>query len=189
MKRQSAEEVAGLRDATLALKWPNDIVADGPDGRLLKVAGVLGESVLGDGGLASVIVGIGLNAGWRAEEFPPDLAPGMTSLHVLSGGRPIDRDALLDAWLARLEPRYAALCDGRFDAGAWSTRQRTTGRRVEVAAGEVTVAGIAGGVDPERGDLLLVDERTGEARAIGAGEVTRCRIVTLPGRRTGPGGV
>ncbi|MFO1540645.1 MAG: biotin--[acetyl-CoA-carboxylase] ligase [Chloroflexota bacterium] len=185
----AAEEVAGLRDASLALKWPNDIVADGPDGRLLKVAGVLGESVIGADGLASVIVGIGVNAGWRPEDFPSDLAPGMTSLLALSGGRPIDRDALLEAWLARLEPRYAALCDGRFDAGTWSVRQRTTGRRVEVATGDATVAGIAGGVDPERGDLLLVDERTSQELAIGAGEVTRCRIVTLPERRARPGGV
>ena len=44
----AAEDVAGLRDAALGLKWPNDIVADGADGRLRKVAGVLGEAALDD---------------------------------------------------------------------------------------------------------------------------------------------
>src|SRR3954467_14578721 len=40
----AAEEACGLRDGTLWLKWPNDIVADADDGTLRKVAGVLGES-------------------------------------------------------------------------------------------------------------------------------------------------
>lgn len=185
----AAEAEAGLRDGTLALKWPNDLVADGPDGRLLKVAGVLGEAVLDGDRLAAAVVGIGVNAGWQAADFPPDLAPAMTSLHVLSGGRPIDRDALLDGWLARLEPRYEALRAGRFDAGAWSARQRTTGRRVEVDAGGVAVAGVAQGVDPETGDLLVDDERAGRLVEVGSGEVVRCRIVELPGRGARPGRV
>ncbi len=184
----AAEEVAGLRDGTLALKWPNDLVADGPDGRLLKVAGVLGESILDGDRLSAAVVGIGVNGSWREAEIPADLAGSVTSLHLLSGGRPFERDALLEAWLARLEPRYLALRSGRFDAGGWSARQRTTGRRVEVATASGTVAGIARGVDPESGDLLLIDETDGAARAIGSGEVVRCRLVELPGRRGGVAG-
>ena len=179
----AAEDSAGLRDATLWLKWPNDIVADGPDGRLLKVAGVLGETALTGDALDSAVVGIGVNGDWQARDFPPELAPAMTSLFELSGGRPIERDALLDGWLARLEPRYEALRDGIFDAGAWSTRQRTTGHRVEVETGAGLVAGIAGGVDPESGALLVEDEASGRPLAIGSGEVVRCRIVELPVRR------
>jgi biotin-(acetyl-CoA carboxylase) ligase len=107
----------------------------------------------------------------------------MTSLFELSGGRPIDRDTLLDAWLARLEPRYEALRDGVFDAGAWTVRQRTTGNRVEVDAGGEVLAGMAAGVDPDSGALLVEDRATGAVRAIGSGEVVRCRIVNLPARR------
>jgi BirA family biotin operon repressor/biotin-[acetyl-CoA-carboxylase] ligase len=179
----AAEDAAGLRDGTLWLKWPNDLVADGPDGRLLKVAGVLGETALADDRVESAVVGIGVNADWRQRDFPPELAPSMTSLLELSGGRPIDRDALLDGWLARLEPRYEALRAGRFDAGGWSTRQRTTGHRVEVETGGDLVAGIAQGVDPESGSLLVEDRLRGTPRSIGSGEVVRCRIVELPRRR------
>jgi BirA family biotin operon repressor/biotin-[acetyl-CoA-carboxylase] ligase len=179
----AAEEVAGLRDATLWLKWPNDLVADGPDGRLLKVAGVLGETALLGEGVDSAIVGIGVNGEWRARDFPAELAASMTSLFELSGGRPIDRDALLDAWLARLEPRYEALRDGVFDAGAWSARQRTTGNRVEVDVGGEALVGIATGVDPGSGALLVEDRVAGTVRAVGSGEVVRCRIVNLPARR------
>jgi BirA family biotin operon repressor/biotin-[acetyl-CoA-carboxylase] ligase len=175
----AAEDVAGLRDGTLGLKWPNDIVADGPDGLLRKVAGVLGEAALDDERVAIAVIGIGMNADWAADRFPSELASSMTSLRELSGGRPIDRDALLDAWLARLEPRYEALGGGRFDAGGWSSRQRTTGHPVEVDGVAGRIVADAVGVDPETG-ALLVAGASGATEAIGSGDVTRCRVVALP---------
>ena len=172
----AAEDVAGLREGRLRLKWPNDLVVVGDDGEPRKVAGVLGESVLGSGGMVeSAVVGIGVNADWAAADFPADLSTTMSSLREVSGGRPIDRDQLLDAFLARLEPRYEALRLGRFDAGAWSTRQVTTGREVEVATGAALLVGRASGVDPESGALLL--EVGGREVAVGSGEVTRCRLI------------
>ena len=84
--------------------------------------------------------------------------------------------------LGQLELRYEALRTGRFDAGAWSARQRTTGHRVEVDLGEERLAGEALGVDPGSGALLLAGPG-GVVRAIGSGEVVRCRVVDLPARR------
>lgn len=66
------------------------------------------------------------------------------------------------------------------DAGAWTTRQRTTGHRVEVEVGGELLAGKAAGVDPDTGALLVDDRLRGITRAIGSGEVLRCRIVELP---------
>lgn len=177
----AAEDVAGLRDATLGLKWPNDIVADGPDRLLRKVAGVLGEATLDDDAARTAVIGIGVNADWSAADFPPELATSMTSLRELSGGRSIDRDALLDAWVDRLEPRYEALRQGRFDSGAWSGRQRTTGELVEVdgAGGRINARAI--GVDPESGSLLLAGVDGSGPRVIDSGDVTRCRVVHMPG--------
>ena len=60
----------------------------------------------------SAVIGIGVNTNWEAVDFPWALSPTMTSLRELSGKRPIDNDALLDAFLARLEPRYEALKAG-----------------------------------------------------------------------------
>jgi BirA family transcriptional regulator, biotin operon repressor / biotin---[acetyl-CoA-carboxylase] ligase len=173
--RDAAEEAAGLPDATIWLKWPNDLVVDGPPGGLLKLAGVLGDSVSREGVVQSAVVGIGINSDWPRVDFPPGLAPAMTSLRELSGGRPIDNEQLLDAFLARLEPRYEALLTGRFDAGGWSSAQRTTGRRVAVDVGDEEVMGLALGVDPESGGLL-VETDAGEARVVGSGEVARCRL-------------
>jgi len=179
----ATEAVAGLRDGTFWLKWPNDIVADAADGRLVKLAGVLGETVAADDLVATAVVGLGVNVEWREADFPPELAASMTSLHQLSGGRPVDRDALLEAYLDRLEPRYESLAAGHFDSAGWSTRQRTTGRSVEVDLGSRRVDGVAAGVEPDTGALLV--EVEGRTVVIGSGEVVRCRVVDVPMRRSG----
>jgi BirA family transcriptional regulator, biotin operon repressor / biotin---[acetyl-CoA-carboxylase] ligase len=173
--RDAAEEAAGLKDGSLWLKWPNDIVAHGPQG-LRKVAGVLGESVASGDRVESAVVGIGINSDWKMIDFPWALAPAMTSLHELAGKRPIDNDALLEAFLARLEPRYAALLGGLFDAGGWSAAQLTTGRTVVVATGSDDITGTGAGVDPETG-ALLVRGQDGRRVAVDSGEVVRCRVL------------
>jgi BirA family biotin operon repressor/biotin-[acetyl-CoA-carboxylase] ligase len=127
-----------------------------------------------DGRLDTVVVGIGVNVQWAAADFPPDLAAGMTSLSEVSGGRPVDRDALLVGFLDRLEPRLEALRDRRFDAGGWEERQRTTGRWVTVEVGGREIEGISEGVDSRTGALLIRPaERT---VPVDAGEVVRCRV-------------
>lgn len=173
--RDAAEEVAGLADGTLWLKWPNDLVA--ADGRrgVVKVAGVLGESVSSPRRVQSAVLGIGINGNWKAVDFPWLLSSSMSSLRALSGNRPIDHAALLDGFLARLEPRYEALSAGVFDAAGWSVTQITTGRQVVVEIGGESLLGTGAGVDPESGALLL-DAAGGGRRVIDSGEVTRCRV-------------
>ena len=173
--RDAAEEQAGLKDGTIWLKWPNDLVSDAPDGGLSKVGGVLGESVTNTTRVKSAVIGIGINTNWAAVNFPWALSRSMTSLRELAGRRPIDDEALLDGFLARLEPRYEALKQGTFDAGGWSVAQRTTGRNVAVDIGNETVSGTATGVDPESGALMLRGEDGGDVR-VDSGEVIRCRV-------------
>jgi BirA family transcriptional regulator, biotin operon repressor / biotin---[acetyl-CoA-carboxylase] ligase len=174
--RDAAEAVAGLSDGTLWLKWPNDIVVDGQDGGIRKVAGVLGESVASGDAVESAVVGIGINTDWKMIDFPWAISPTMNSLRELAGKRPIDNDALLEGFLDRLEPRYEALRAGTFDAGGWSTAQRTTGRTVVVDVGDGSVSGKGVGVDPESG-ALLVQPDLGHQISIDSGEVIRCRVV------------
>jgi BirA family biotin operon repressor/biotin-[acetyl-CoA-carboxylase] ligase len=173
--RDAAEEVAGLQDGTLWLKWPNDLVAHDARRGVIKVAGVLGESVSAGERVESAVVGIGVNGNWRAADFPWLLAATMTSLRELSNGRPIDNQALLDAYLARLEPRYEALRAGSFDAAGWSVTQITTGRKVVVEVAGESMLGTATGVDPESGALLFTRDGT-TSMSIDSGEVVRCRV-------------
>lgn len=184
----AAEHVAGLRDRAIRLKWPNDLVIedDAPDAAGLgaggdsirKLGGVLGEADGLGGADPQVIVGIGINAGWPRAEFPADLAPAMTSLHEASGGRPIDRALLLDAFLARLEARVEALRAGRFAIDDWTARQVVTGRVVRLEGhGSDPEEVRALGLDPVTGALLVADPAApGGERAIHAGDVVRVRL-------------
>jgi BirA family biotin operon repressor/biotin-[acetyl-CoA-carboxylase] ligase len=172
----AAEEVAGLPDGLIWLKWPNDLVALDVAEGVVKLGGVLGETTLdARGNVATAVVGIGINVDWPATEFPAALAGTMTSLRELTGAA-IEREVLLEAFLARLGPAYDALRVGGFDAAGWSARQVTTGRLIEVAVGEEPFEGRAVGVAPESG-ALRVETGAGLVREIDSGEVTRCRVL------------
>jgi BirA family biotin operon repressor/biotin-[acetyl-CoA-carboxylase] ligase len=197
----AAEDAAGLAEGAIRLKWPNDLVVvhGGPDALLVgdvpadearqrrsgpldvrKLAGILGET----DGLGTpdprVIVGIGINADWPAASFPPELAASMSSLREVSGGRPIDRDGLLEGFLGRLETRLGALRGGRFDVAGWTDRQITTGHLVSVTGVDgAVVTARAVGVDGASGALVVeVMDADGRAteRSILAGEVGRLRL-------------
>ena len=171
----AATSLLGPTADRLALKWPNDIIAI-HRGELRKVAGVLTEtSLLGDR-VDSSIVGLGVNVDWARDDYPDDLAATMWSLSEASGRRRIDRDALLEAWLARLAPLYEELKDGHFDALRWADAQISTGATVVVETGAETVRGVAVGMDRESGALLV---RTGAGEplsAIAVGDVVRCAV-------------
>lgn len=196
----AAEDTAGLPLGAIRLKWPNDLVVEvaGPNAllpglltaddaaarlagpvRLEKLAGVLGES----DGLGTddprVVVGIGVNADWARADFPPEIAASMTSLREVSGGRPIDRDELFDAFELRLAGRMEALRAGWFDIDGWARRQVTTGLVVtlEAAHGSATEPLLALGVDASSGALVVADDgQPAGERLVHAGEVVRVRL-------------
>lgn len=188
----AAEEVAGLPDRAIRLKWPNDLVIEtvglavpiAPQvaTEVRKVAGVLGESE----GLGSddprVVIGLGLDTDWAAADFPADLAATMTSLREASHGRPIDHVALLDAFLGRLEVRLEALRGGRFDIADWAGRQLTTGRQVmliDPAGAGTTVQAL--GVDAASGALVVEDPTSPDGeRLVVVGEIRHVRLAGTP---------
>jgi BirA family biotin operon repressor/biotin-[acetyl-CoA-carboxylase] ligase len=183
----AAEEVCRLAGGTIRLKWPNDLVVEGPVERssgsgeastVRKLGGVLGET----DGLGSddprAIVGIGVNADWPADEFPVELAESMTSLRAIANDRPVDASALLEAFRRHLETVMAALHADRFDVEDWSARQITTGRRIELLLPNgSTEHAVATGVDPASGALRLTDDATGTPhRSVVVGEIVHVRV-------------
>lgn len=131
---EACEAVAGVE---VGLKWPNDLLLDGA-----KLGGILSELV-GD----AAVVGLGLNLAW---------APAGAA--VLGA---VDRDVLLDAYLARLGTPGDVLARYR-------DRCTTLGRRVRVEVPGATIEGVATDVDGD-GRLLV------EGRAIAAGDVVHLR--------------
>ena len=193
----AAEEAAGLPVGSIRLKWPNDLVvavdaagrgldpleAAGVNGgaTIRKLGGVLGET----DGLGTddprAVVGIGLNADWPAADFPAVLLATMTSLRAAAGERAIDGAALVDAFLARLEARVAALHGGDFDAAGWIDRQVTTGRRIDLLLPDGTKdTVVATGVDAVSGALRIADAgKPDTERSIVVGEIVHVRLAEL----------
>jgi BirA family biotin operon repressor/biotin-[acetyl-CoA-carboxylase] ligase len=174
----AAEDVTGLPNGTIRLKWPNDLVVDAADGPVRKLGGVLGETDgLGTAG-PRAIVGIGVNADWPEDDFPSELRATMTSLRAAAGDRPIDAGRLVDGFLSRLQAGVAALFDGRFVGAEWVERQVTTGREVELSMPDgSTRAVVAIGVDPETGALRIADpDESGGERSIVVGEIVHIRL-------------
>ena len=175
---EAAEEVAGLPDGAVGLKWPNDLVLDGEGGRLRKLAGVLGET----DGLGTrdprVIVGLGINADWPASAFPAELAGAMTSLREAAHDRPVDLIVLAATFVDRLKPRVQALRGGRFDAAGWRARQASIGRDIELAEADGRTSIVrALDVDPVSGALIVEDLTAADGRrSVVVGEVLRAHL-------------
>jgi BirA family biotin operon repressor/biotin-[acetyl-CoA-carboxylase] ligase len=184
----AAEEVAGLADRAICLKWPNDLVVEtiGPAAphppqaatEVRKLAGLLGETSGLGGTDPRAIIGLGINTDLRANDFPSELAPTMTSLREAAGGRPIDQVELLAAFLGRLEARIEALRGGRFDVADWMGRQLTSGREVDLvrpdgAIDTVRAIGVHGGT----GALVVADPTADDGeRQVIVGEIVRVRL-------------
>lgn len=172
----AAEETLGLADGTIRLKWPNDLVVASPDGGVQKLAGLLGET---DGLGTSdprVVVGIGVNADWAATDFPAELAGSMTSLREVAADRAIDLEALLVAFIERLDAGVEQLRTGAFDGAGWADRQVTTGRTVRLVSGidDETIRAL--GVDPSTGALIVADPSGGGERQVVVGDITHVRL-------------
>ena len=157
-----------LRDAGVAgaaLKWPNDIVANGR-----KLGGILVE-LGGDAlGPCHAIVGIGLNVAIGAGEGAAIDQP-WTDLAALTNARPPSRNRLAGFVLSRLAEALDAFAADGFDAFAneYATHDALCGREIVVAGGRETWHGTASGVT-SRGALRVM--RDGVETAVDSGEVS-----------------
>jgi BirA family biotin operon repressor/biotin-[acetyl-CoA-carboxylase] ligase len=166
----AAEACAQVALVTPEVKWPNDLVV-----AEAKLAGVLAESDPSPGsGRASVVVGLGLNLAWPG---PP--GAGGTSLSAVAGV-PVDREALLQAYLSALTRRRPDL-DTRTGRRALAAELRdrcaTLGRLVRVELAGETLVGTA--VDLTEAGHLVVDTEAG-SRVVAAGDVIHLRPAPVP---------
>jgi BirA family transcriptional regulator, biotin operon repressor / biotin---[acetyl-CoA-carboxylase] ligase len=176
---EACEISAGLHAGTVQLKWPNDLVAiDSHTGDVRKIAGVLGETEGLGTRDARAIIGIGVNADWKPEDFPPDLATSMTSLAELAPGQLIDREVIIHVFLERLQKAVTNLQAGTFPTDAWRTRQLTNGVpvRLEWPDGSAeTVSAVD--VDVDSGALVIGElGGGGQRRTVLVGEIRHLRL-------------
>jgi BirA family biotin operon repressor/biotin-[acetyl-CoA-carboxylase] ligase len=161
--REACSSVAP--SAGLAIRWPNDLV----DGSGRKVAGVLIETMLAGGRLVEAVIGMGINANWRRDDMPPQIAVHATSLLELTGAL-VDRVVLLGRLLDALDAEIRALEEGESPIGRARAASWLDGREVEVDLGEQMLSGRVAGLGDD-GSLLL-DAAEGRL-ALAMGEVVR----------------
>ena len=152
---------AGAEPLKYALKWPNDVMADGQ-----KLAGILLEAEAVAGNRLAVVVGIGTNV-IAAPEGTPTPATSLAALGVNVGAEEVFT-ALADAWV-----EFRGIWDnGRGFADIrklWLERAFGLGERVAIQTGTVTVEGAFDTID-ETG-CLIVRTAEGKRVPITAGEV------------------
>jgi BirA family biotin operon repressor/biotin-[acetyl-CoA-carboxylase] ligase len=169
------EAIESMTPLHATLKWPNDLLLPIPGSAqptLRKAAGILSEIEFAGERLAWVVVGMGINVNWSPQGIVDgrDLSLAATSVSA-AAGHGIDRMALLQALLLRLDQHYTMLHSGRREAlfTAWRDRLAMLGQSVEVQLPGSVLRGVAEGVAPS-GALLLRDEH-GAIHEIVAGEV------------------
>ncbi len=158
----AADAVAAVCDLAPTIKWPNDLLVNSR-----KVVGILTEAVSEVESVDFLLIGIGINVNTPAVQLPERPIYPASSL-AIEAGRPLDRKALLAAWVERMEFWNTRLEARAFDEllSAWHAYAGIIGRGVIITQphGEVhgTVQGTA-----EDGALLL--ERD---------DGTHCRILS-----------
>jgi BirA family biotin operon repressor/biotin-[acetyl-CoA-carboxylase] ligase len=158
--------------APAGLKWPNDLELHGR-----KAAGLLAEAQLDGDRLAAVLLGMGVNVGQGAADFPSEVAQRATSVS-LAAGAPVDRAELLAAWAERFLEGYRSLVAGRPGPllAAYRERLVTVGRRVRAERlGADPVVGTAVDLTPAGG--LIVQTASGARVEVLAGDVHHLRPV------------
>ena len=160
--RQVALEAAVRSGAAVnfALKWPNDVLAEGK-----KISGILLEAEHLPGGLA-VVTGMGTNV----VGFPEGTPTPATSLAVL--GIQVSAEelfaALSDAWVEFL---------GIWDSGRgfeqirqlWLARAAGLGQAVAVILGGSTIEGIFDTIDDQ--GCMIIQTPAGKRMPVSAGDV------------------
>lgn len=154
-------------DLSLALKWPNDLLAGGR-----KLAGVLSEAVSSEEGVRFLVVGVGVNVAAVAGDLPEEVREGATSLES-ELGHALDPAEAADAVIRGLEA-YMPDAPARLDAGMldlvdeydWLRDRRVS---VKLPEEEDALPGMCVGIAPD-GKLLFRPDR-GALRRLDRGDV------------------
>ncbi|CAB4947980.1 unannotated protein [freshwater metagenome] len=171
---EACAEVAGV---TAGLKWPNDLVASAGEHADRKLSGVLAESLVSDGRIDAVVVGMGLNVNWPPV-LPSELANSATALNLLLG-RPIDREQLLIEWLRRFDHWLTVLAGPsgpKVLLEALRVHSATIGRAVRVEFSDHSVEGTATSIDDE-GRVHVVPFDGSPELSVSVGDVVHLRPI------------
>jgi len=162
----TAEAIEAVGQVTPALKWPNDVLCGGR-----KVAGILTEMATMGQQIGHVVVGVGINVGHRAVDFPAEMEATATSIEI-AAGRQVDRGEVAASLYNAMDRWYDVFCHQGTDAILQQARCRTAtlGRPVTVLADHQRWQGVA--LDLDTDGALLVRDETGAVHRVLADDVS-----------------
>ncbi|MDW7731632.1 MAG: biotin--[acetyl-CoA-carboxylase] ligase [Methanolobus sp.] len=131
-------------------KWPNDVLIKGK-----KVSGILTEVDAEVERIDHVILGIGINANVRLNDFREEIKENTTSLEA-ELGEPIDRVSFMKDLLFELEQQYIKFKTQQFSniVSEWISVSDTIGKNVTVTTPTRIIEGKAVGIT-DKGALLV----------------------------------
>jgi BirA family biotin operon repressor/biotin-[acetyl-CoA-carboxylase] ligase len=149
------------------IKWPNDIFIRGK-----KAAGILAEMEADRARTHFIILGIGINVNWAANDMPPDLWETATSLGA-EAGREFNRAWIASGILEELGKEYALFLREGFSARIreeWNRLSFVNEKWATLNFLDQKISGKILGLDTD-GALLLIDPE-GKTHRFMAGDVS-----------------
>lgn len=150
------------------IKWPNDIMFDGR-----KVVGILTEMSAEIERVNYIVIGIGINANIRREEFPENIRNIAASLYEMNGNKKISRINFFCAVLEELDKLYRETNLNGFEKifELWRKYNITLNREVKVISAESGEIFFGKAVDIDEDGALIV-EVDGKRKKVYAGDVS-----------------
>ena len=158
----AVEKVSAIRPG---IKWTNDLVVNGK-----KLGGILTELRLNGNGLVDyAIIGIGINCGQKAGDFPAEIENIATSLFLCTGQK-ADRARLAAALIETLSDMAENLKNPDAFLPQYRTNCITIGQEISLLRGDEIRHGKA--MDVDNDGALVVQFADGHFETISSGEVS-----------------
>jgi len=159
---QALEEVTPLKPD---IKWPNDILINGK-----KLVGILTELQAEADQVHSIIIGIGINVNQALIDFPEELHPIATSIH-LETGELWDRARLIQEILLKFETLYSIYLSQGFRPIKllWEGYAISLHKPIRAKTINGSVEGKAVGIDDA--GVLLIETSDGSVKQIYSADI------------------
>lgn len=154
-----------ISDATIHIKWPNDLLWQGR-----KICGILIDIVAESHGAADVIIGIGINTNSQTADQTLFNKPWCSLFDIT--GRLVDRNQVIARLIIHLDQHVKYFLEEGFAAfiPRWQQHDYLHNRYIDVSQGTNLISGTAQGVN-ELGQLILIDE-TGTRHDLSSGDTS-----------------
>lgn len=156
-----------LPHISVGIKWPNDLLINNR-----KVCGILTELKAEADLLHYLVMGIGLNANLREEDFAGELKNIATSLYLENNRRIVSRQKLTRSLLQEMENSYLRYVNNGPETviSEWKKFNITLGKNVTINTIQGHFTGCALAIDSD--GALIVEDARGYKKRFQAGEVT-----------------